>query len=128
MKIANCRSEKVARKSFVWSAFLLLIIFCVPLGIVGLYAGAFHPEVFTFNGGTVMPTGAYGFIASTLIPLFGSLAVIGAVAASVSTSATSALGASAVMTRDIYQRLIDKSGDPQRDCVLPNGSSLSSVL
>lgn len=114
MKIANCRSEKVARKSFVWSAFLLLIIFCVPLGIVGLYAGAFHPEVFTFNGGTVMPTGAYGFIASTLIPLFGSLAVIGAVAASVSTSATSALGASAVMTRDIYQRLIDKSGDPQK--------------
>ena len=114
MKIANCRSEQVARKSFVWSAFLLLIIFCVPLGIVGLYAGAFHPEVFTFNGGTVMPTGAYGFIASTLIPLFGSLAVIGAVAASVSTSATSALGASAVMTRDIYQRLIDKSGDPKK--------------
>ena len=61
-----------------------------------------------------MPTGAYGFIASTLIPLFGSLAVIGAVAASVSTSATSGLGASAVMTRDIYQRLIDKSGDPQK--------------
>ena len=44
--------------------------------------------------------------ASTLIPIFGSLAVIGAVAASVSTSATSSLGASAIMTRDIYQRVV----------------------
>lgn len=114
MKIANCRSEKVARKSFVWSAVLLLVIFCIPLGIVGVYMGAFHGDVLTLRGGAVEPTGAYGFIASTLIPIFGSLAVIGAVAASVSTSATSALGASAVMTRDIYIRLIDKSGDQKK--------------
>ena len=114
MKIANCRSEKVARHSFVWSAFLLTGIFCVPLIVIGLYAGAYHPDVLTVGGGTVPPTGAYGFIASTLVPIFGSLAVIGAVAASISTSATSALGASAVMTRDIYVRLIDKTGDPKK--------------
>ena len=114
MKIANCRSEKVARNSFVWSAVLLTIIFCVPLAIIGLYVGAYHGDVLTVGGGTVAPTGAYGFIASTLIPIFGSLAVIGAVAASISTSATSALGASAVMTRDIYVRLIDKTGDPKK--------------
>ena len=105
MKVANCRSEKVARKSFVIAAIILFVVFMIPLAIVGAYVGAFHGDVLTINGGTIEPTGAYGYIASTLIPIFGSLAVIGAVAASVSTSATSSLGASAIMTRDIYQRI-----------------------
>lgn len=111
MKIANCRSESVAKKSFVWSAVLLSLIFILPLSLLGLYAGAFHGDKLTLGGGTVAPTGAYGLIASTLPAIFGSLAIIGAVAASVSTSATSALGASAVMTRDIYMRIINPNAD-----------------
>lgn len=113
MKIANCRSEKVARKSFILAAIILVVIFCVPLGILGAYAGAFMGENFVapFGSGSVPVTGAYGMLASTFIPLVGSFFVIGAVAASISTASTSALGASAVATRDIYQRMIKPNAD-----------------
>ena len=113
MKIANCRSEKVARKSFVLAAIILVVVFCIPLGIIGAFAGAFLGENFAapFGSGSVAPTGAYGLIASTFPAFLGSFFVIGAVAASVSTASTSALGASAVATRDIYQRMINPKAD-----------------
>ena len=76
--------------------------------------GAFYPEQLTLNGGTVAPTGTYGYIASTFVALFGSLVVISAVAASISTASTSALGASAVANRDIYQRLINPNADSKK--------------
>lgn len=113
MKIANCRSEKVARKSFILAAIILIVVFCIPLGIVGAYAGAFLGDSFAapYGSGAVAPTGAYGLIASTFPALLGSFIVIGAVAASISTASTSALGASAVATRDIYQRLVNPKAD-----------------
>ena len=113
MKIANCRSEKVAKKSFILAAIILVVVFCIPLAIVGAYAGGFLGENFTapFGTGKVAPTGAYGLIASTFPALLGSFIVIGAVAASISTASTSALGASAVANRDIYQRLINPKAD-----------------
>ena len=111
MKIANCRSEKVARNSFVAASIILLIVFIIPLCLIGGYMGAFYPGQLTLNGGSIIPTGTYGFIASTFIPLFGAVVVISAVAASISTASTSALGASAVANRDIYQRLIDPKAD-----------------
>lgn len=107
MKVANCRSEKVARKSFVLAALILVFVFMIPLVFLGGYMGAFYPQELSLNGGTILPTGAYGFVARTFIPIFGSLVVISAVAASISTASTSALGASAVANRDIYQRLIN---------------------
>lgn len=114
MKIANCRSEKVAKKSFVLAAILLTVIFTVPFGIIGLYAGAFHGEAFIPGGGTLAGTAAYGFLAKTFVPLLGSLFVVGACAASISTASTSALGASAVASRDIYQRLINPKATPKQ--------------
>lgn len=116
MKIANCRSEKVAKKSFILAGIILVAIFCIPLSLIGGYAGAFHGEVFAapFGSGAVPPTGAYGYVASLFPPLMGSLFVIGAVAASVSTSSTAALGASAVATRDIYQRLVAPGADTKK--------------
>ena len=113
MKIANCRSEKVARKSFILAAIILIVVFCIPLGIMGAYAGAFLGDAFAapYGSGAVAPTGAYGLIASTFPALLGSFVVIGAVAASISTASTSALGASAVATRDIYQRLVNPKAD-----------------
>jgi SSS family solute:Na+ symporter len=113
MKMANCRNEKVARNSYLLGALLLFFIYFIAFALIGLFAGGFHSEVFTFKGGRIPPTGAYGFIASTFAPLFGSIAVIGAVAAAVSTSSTAALGASAVANRDIYQRLINTKADPK---------------
>ena len=113
MKIANCRSEKVARKSFILAAIILIVVFCIPLGIMGAYAGAFLGDAFAapYGSGAVAPTGAHGLIASTFPALLGSFVVIGAVAASISTASTSALGASAVATRDIYQRLVNPKAD-----------------
>lgn len=113
MKVANCRNEKVARNSFVYAALILIVLFMIPLVFVGGYMGAFAPEKLTLNGGTVPPTGAYGYVASTFAAVFGSLIVISACAASISTASTSALGASAVANRDIYQRLINKNADPK---------------
>lgn len=114
MKIASCRSEKVARKSFVLAAILLTVIFTVPFGIIGLYAGGFFGENFIPGGGTLAGTAAYGFLAKTFVPLLGSFFVVGACAASISTASTSALGASAVASRDIYQRLINPKATPQQ--------------
>jgi SSS family solute:Na+ symporter len=114
MKVANCRSEKVAKKSFVLAAILLLVIFMIPLSLIGGFMGAFYPEQLTLNGGSVLPTGTYGYVASTFVSLFGSLVVISAVAASISTASTSALGASAVANRDIYQRIINPNADAKK--------------
>lgn len=114
MKIASCRSEKVARKSFILAAIVLVVIFMVPFAIVGLYAGAFHGSSFIPGGGTLAGTAAYGFLAKTFVPLLGSFFVVGACAASISTASTSALGASAVASRDIYQRLINPKATPKQ--------------
>ena len=114
MKIANCRSEKVARKSFILAALILLVVFMIPLTLIGGYMGAFYPNEITLNGGTILPTATYGFIAWTFIPLFGTMVVISACAASISTASTSALGASAVANRDIYQRIINPKANAKR--------------
>ena len=111
MKIASCRSEKVARNSFILAAFILAIVFMLPLSLVGLYAGAFFTDSFALAGGTLSHSAAYGLIVKIFPPILGSFFVIAAVAASISTASTSALGASAVATRDIYQRLINPTAD-----------------
>ena len=114
MKVANCRSEKVARRSFVLAAIILFVLFMLPLSLIGGYMGAFNSEALTLNGGTVAPTGTYGYLAKSFVSLFGALVVISAVAASISTASTSALGASAVANRDIYQRLINPKADAKK--------------
>jgi len=118
MKVANCRSEKVARMSFVLAALILLVVFMIPLTLIGGYMGAFYPDELTFNGGTILPTATYGFIARTFIPLFGAMVVISACAASISTASTSALGASAVANRDIYQRIINPKADAKKSLIM----------
>lgn len=114
MKVASCRSEKVAKKSFLIAGLILIVVFCLPLGLVGAYAGAFFPDKFTLGGGTLAHTAAYGLIVKIFVPVLGSFFVIGAVAASISTSSTAALGASAVATRDIYQRLVNPHADTKQ--------------
>ena len=114
MKVASCRSEKVAKKSFLLAGLILICVFCLPLGLVGAYAGAFFPDKFALGGGTLAHTAAYGVIVKIFVPVLGSFFVIGAVAASISTASTAALGASAVATRDIYQRLINPKSDTRQ--------------
>jgi SSS family solute:Na+ symporter len=114
MKVASCRNEKVARKSFILAAIILVVVFMGPLGIIGSYTGASYSSSFVQLGGKVAHVAAYGFISATFAPLLGALFIIGAVAASISTASTSALGASAVATRDIYQRLINPGSDTKK--------------
>lgn len=114
MKIASCRSEKIAKKSFVTAGVLLIIIFMIPLGIIGLYAGAIMPEVFTVGGGKVSPMGAYGVLSGLFNPVISSVFIIGSVAASISTASTSAIGATSTATRDIYQRMINPKADAKK--------------
>lgn len=111
MKIASCRNEKVAKKSFAIAGILLIAVFMTPLAFIGAYAGAVTPESFTLGGGTNLPTAAYGVFASLFPPIVSSFFIIGSVAASISTASTAAIGASSTATRDIYQRVINPKAD-----------------
>lgn len=113
IKIASCRNEIVAKKSYSLGAIYLIVIFMIPLSFIGIYAGVTMPEVFTLAGGTVAHTAAYGVIAREVTPLLSCLFIVGAAAASLSTSSTAAMGATSTATRDIYQRLINKDASPE---------------
>lgn len=114
LRSASSRNEKVVKKSFLIGGLLTLLIFYLPFSIVGQYAGAFVGGEFVQLGGTHAQTEAYGILARLLHPLFGSLCVVGAVAASVSTSSSNVMGASSIATRDIYQRLRPNTTAEQR--------------
>lgn len=113
LRIASCRSERVARRSFVYAGLLLLIVFQIPLAIVGSYAGAANPGLFAPIG-KIASTAAYGIIIKAFNPIIASFMIIGAAAASISTAATSAMGATATATRDIYDRLINTKASPKQ--------------
>ncbi|MBU5436461.1 hypothetical protein KQI42_00495 [Tissierella sp. MSJ-40] len=111
MKIASCRNEKIAKRSFAIAGVLLITVFMIPLAFIGAYAGAVMPESFTLGGGKMLPTAAYGVFASLFPPFISSFFIIGSVAASISTASTAAIGASSTATRDIYQRMINPKAD-----------------
>lgn len=114
MKIASCRSEKIARNSFTIAGILLIVIFMVPLAFLGAYAGAVSPEAYTLGGGKILPTAAYGVLASLFPPFIASFFIVGSVAASISTASTAAIGATSTATRDIYQRTINPNADAKK--------------
>lgn len=114
IKIASCRNEYVARKSYTVGSIYLIIVFMIPLSFIGIYAGITMPEVFTLMGGTIDHTAAYGVMARVITPLLGSLFIVGAAAASLSTSSTAAIGATSTATRDVYRRLINKDASEKQ--------------
>ncbi len=113
IKMASCRNESVAKKSYTVGSIYLIVVFMIPLSIIGIFAGTAMPEVFTLAGGTVAHTAAYGVIAKVIPPALGSLFIVGACAAALSTASTSAMGATSTATRDIYKRMINKDATPQ---------------
>ncbi len=112
--MASCRSEQVAQKSYTIGSIYLIIVFMIPLSLIGIYAGTIMPETFALLGGKVAHTAAYGVIAKTIPPLLGSLFIVGASAAALSTASTSAMGATSTATRDIYKRMINKEASPKK--------------
>ncbi|MEL7647336.1 MAG: sodium:solute symporter family protein [Sedimentibacter sp.] len=112
IKMASCRNEGVAKKSYTIGSIYLIIVFMIPLSLIGIYAGTVMPEVFALAGGKVAHTAAYGVIAKVIPPALGSLFIVGACAAALSTASTSAMGATSTATRDIYKRMINKDASP----------------
>ena len=105
LRVASCRSEAVGRKSYIYAALVLFFVINGALIFVGLYAGANLPlSTFPTLGAA---TGAYGAVLRQM-PLFvASLALLGSLSASVSTATTAHIGATAVVVRDIYNRVIN---------------------
>lgn len=128
IKIASCRNEKVAKKSYTIGSIYLIIVFMVPLSFIGIYAGTAMPEVFTLAGGSIAHTAAYGVIAKVIPPFLSSLFIVGAAAAALSTSSTSAMGATSTATRDIYKRMINKTATPKETLKASKGIMALIIL
>lgn len=113
IKMASCRNEAVAKKSYTVGSIYLIVVFMIPLSLIGIYAGTTMPGIFTLAGGTISHTAAYGVIATVVTPLLGSLFIVGATGAALSTSSTAAMGATSTATRDIFKRMINKNASPE---------------
>ena len=92
MKVANCRSEKVARRSSGRAIVLIVVCsWCRCASSAATWARSI-PSNSPSTAVPWLPTGTYAMWAKTFVSLFGSLVVISAVAASISTASTSAPG------------------------------------
>lgn len=102
LRVATCRSERVARRSYIYAALLLMFVNYLILYVIGIYAGTYLTDVFA---GGVPPTAAFGVTLKVVPTAIASFALLAALAASVSTATTAHMGATATTVRDIYGRL-----------------------
>ena len=105
LRVSSSRNESVARNGFIFGGILLVVIPITILAFVGIYAASIFPESFAPYGDTD-PMSAFGVILKVLPIGVAALALIGALAASISTSTTALIGASSTAVRDLYQRFI----------------------
>lgn len=103
LRVSSSRSERTAKLSFVYGAILLVAVPILILAFTGVYAGAVFPDLFAPYG-TGDPMAAFGIVLRALPIAVAALALIGALAASISTSTTALIGASSTAVRDLYQR------------------------
>jgi len=106
-RCATCRNGKTSRNSFIVGGILMMIIFYATLSYLGVYG-------VTELGGASAGTGVYGALAALFPTIIGCLTVIAAVAAAISTAATSLIGATATASRDIYGRLLRPKSTPEQ--------------
>lgn len=111
LRVATCRSERVARRSYVYAALLLFFVSYLLLYGIGIYAGSYLTDV--FKGG-VPPTAAFGVTLRVVPPIVASFALLGALAASISTATTAHMGATSTTVRDIYARIFKPDATPQQ--------------
>ncbi|MBO1001704.1 sodium:solute symporter [Pseudogracilibacillus auburnensis] len=105
LRVSSARNEKVARNGFIYGAMLLVFVPITILAIVGVYAASIFPDHFAPHGDTD-PMSAFGVVLKALPIGVAALALIGALAASISTSTTALIGASSTAVRDLYQRFL----------------------
>ena len=106
-RVGTCRNAKTARNSFIVAGILMMLVFYATLSYLGVYG-------ITELGGPEAGTGVYGAISALFPTIVGCLTVIAAVAASISTAATSLIGATATASRDIYGRLLRPRATPEQ--------------
>jgi SSS family solute:Na+ symporter len=104
LRVASCRSERVAKLSYVYASLILFFAMYSLLYIIGIYAGTYQTSVFA---GGVSPMAAFGVALRALPTFIASFALLGALAASISTATTAHMGATGTAVRDIYARLIN---------------------
>lgn len=124
MRMAGARSEKQARNGYVIAGVILCLI-CLFIGVIGLYAGAFYPKQFTLLGGKIAPTSAYGFLISNFPAAIGSFLLLFALAASLSTAASTLMGSVNIAVKDIYPNFIKKNPTDQN---LKNAARWATVI
>lgn len=103
LRVSSTRSERTAKLSFVYGALLLVFVPILILALTGLYAGSAMGDQF-LPYGTVDPMAAFGVVLKALPIVVAAFALLGALAASISTSTTALIGASSTAVRDLYQR------------------------
>lgn len=112
LRVSSTRSEKVAKHSFIYAAVLLALVPYLILVLTGLYAASAFPDTFAPKG-SVSPMAAFGVVLKALPIGVTAFALIGALAASISTSTTALIGASSTAVRDLYQRYIKPGATPK---------------
>lgn len=110
LRVASCRSERVAKRSFIYASLLLFFVMYGILYIIGIYSGVNQAHVFT---GGVSPMAAFGVSLRAVPTLAASFALLGALAASISTATTAHMGATNTAVRDIYAKLIKPNAKPK---------------
>lgn len=125
LRIASVRSERVAKWSYVIAGIVLMLVFFPILALMGGYALSISPA---YAGKVkeavglvrlVEATKAYGVVLASLPVWIASLGLLAALAASISTSTTAHMGATATAVRDIYYKLIRPNAS-HKSLVLPS--------
>lgn len=110
LRVASCRSEKVARRSYIYAALLLLFVNYAILYVIGVYSGSYMTEAFS---GGASPMAAFGITLRVAPTVIASFALLAALAASISTATTAHMGATTTTVRDIYGRLVKPNATPK---------------
>ena len=110
LRVATCRSERVAKRSYIYAALLLFFVNYLILYLVGIYSGSNMTDVFA--AGTT-PMAAFGVSLRAVPAIVASFALLSALAASISTATTAHMGATSTTVRDIYGKLFRPNATPK---------------
>lgn len=123
LRVASCRSERVASKSYILAGIILFFVINAMLIAIGAFAGSFLPTTTFPTLGAA--TGAFGAVLQNMPVFIASIALLGSLAASVSTATTAHIGATAVVVRDIYNRRLNPKATQKQ---LVNASKIVMVV
>ncbi|MDR1272832.1 MAG: hypothetical protein LBK04_07595 [Clostridiales Family XIII bacterium] len=108
LRMASARNEKEARNSMIVGGVLCCAV-TLFIGYIGSVAGANFGGSFTLLGGEVAPSAAYGLVTANFGMVMGGFLLVFALAASLSTAASTLMASVSIATKDLYPLFINKS-------------------